>query len=183
MAAENAACCGPEAAGFWGDGSYPGDGGPALERLWRALRWREIRNCPGRYTTPDAFARSETPGALLARCGLDTEGLAPCEVRCEGKDPILLQRLVGGGGLLTYCRPGGLFVHTLNTESGLARKLEALGLPAEGCFLGQECSWAVKAALCSCVAVLPFLLDREKNASAYAMIVALRRTARGCGSG
>mmetsp|Transcript_83103 Transcript_83103/g.230748 ORF Transcript_83103/g.230748 Transcript_83103/m.230748 type:complete len:182 (-) Transcript_83103:91-636(-) len=165
-------------AAFRGDGNYPGDGGPALERLWRALPWREIRNCPGRYTTRDIDAREQDPQALLLRCGLEVDGLSPCKVHCNGKDPITVRRLAGGGGLLTYCKPGGLFVHTLNTESGLARKLEALSVPVEGVLVEAEHSWAERIALRSCVAVLRFLMDREKNASAYAMIVAFRRALR-----
>ena len=35
--------------GFVGDGKYRGDGGQALENLFRAWPWREIRRCPGRY--------------------------------------------------------------------------------------------------------------------------------------
>merc|ERR1719215_2130509 len=111
---------GPRADIFYGDGNYPGDGGPALERWWRSLPWREIRNCPGRYTTRDAAARDESPGTVLARCGLATAACRAChEVQCTGKDPMRLQRLIGGGGLLTYCRRDGVFIHTLNTESGL----------------------------------------------------------------
>jgi hypothetical protein len=35
---------------------------------------------------------------------------------------------VPGGGLISYRQADGTFVHTLNTEEGLARKLADLGL-------------------------------------------------------
>ena len=44
----------------------------------------------------------------------------------------------GGGGLLTYVKvkPAGetVYVHTFNTESGFARKMEALRIPWELAF-------------------------------------------------
>ena len=76
----------------------------------------------------------------------------------EGKDPIVLLRFPGGGGLLSYCkRKGGcerLFVHTLNTESGLIRKVDALRL---------DPSLLEDVAAQACAKVLPFLLDSEKR--------------------
>ena len=68
-------------------------------------------------------------------------------------------RFAGGGGLLTYARSDGTFVHTLNTESGLLRKIAALrvtvDLPQRArCVLG----------------VLAYLNDREQNAAAYALV-------------
>jgi hypothetical protein len=47
----------------------------------------------------------------------------------QGKEPIVLSQLQDGGGLLTYCKPStGVYVHTLNTTSGLERKTKALGV-------------------------------------------------------
>ena len=68
-------------------------------------------------------------------------------------------RLAGGGGLLTYARADGTFVYTLNTESGLLRKIAALRVTPEvpqraRCVLG----------------VLAYLNDRDQNASAYALV-------------
>ena len=70
----------------------------------------------------------------------------------------MLHRFPGGGGLLTYCKErlkkavthltlavghdcqdGGIFVHTLNTESGLIRKVDALRLCSHApALLGME---------------------------------------------
>jgi hypothetical protein len=37
-------------------------------------------------------------------------------------------RLADGSGLISYLKPGGLFLHTLNTAQGMERKLAALGI-------------------------------------------------------
>ena len=68
-------------------------------------------------------------------------------------------RFAGGGGLLTYARGDGTFVHTFNTESGLLRKIAALRVtpdlpPAARCVLS----------------VLAYLNDRDQNAAAYALV-------------
>lgn len=42
------------------------------------------------------------------------------------RDAVLVLRLPGGGGLITYCRPDGAHIHTLNSPEGLARKLALL---------------------------------------------------------
>ena len=44
------------------------------------------------------------------------------------RDVAVVVALVGGGGLITYEKPDGRQVHTLNTPAGFARKLEQLGL-------------------------------------------------------
>jgi hypothetical protein len=91
-------------------------------------RWRPIRNCPGRYVLqegPVLFG----PGELVG------EQREWPEYRLAGaKDPLTVIH-VEGGGLISYRRKEGLFVHTLNTTEGLERKLEQLGLrvdPASG---------------------------------------------------
>lgn len=75
-----------------------------------------------------------------------------------------------------------MYVHTFNTESGLIRKVDALGLSTWRCMLESEEPKGVaqphqgrdlaskrspsdaEAAACkACVAVLPFLLDGEKS--------------------
>jgi len=43
------------------------------------------------------------------------------------RDPVHVA-LLDGGGLISYRRADGHFVHTLNTPDGLARKLAQLGI-------------------------------------------------------
>ncbi|CAE7658514.1 unnamed protein product [Symbiodinium microadriaticum] len=161
---------------FYGDGKYPGDGGAVLEKLWQGHRWKELRNCPGRYTTSDSEARGKAPARLLDDLKILS---ATVEVVPEGKDRILVGRFSGGGGLLTYCKDGGVYVHTLNTESGLIRKIDALQLSSYAAtLLAAEPMAANVAAFVVCLAVLPYLTDAEKNASTYALNQVLRDSAK-----
>ena len=45
------------------------------------------------------------------------------------RDPVIVTRLENGG-LITYCRKDGTYLHTLDTESGFKRELEDLRLDA-----------------------------------------------------
>merc|ERR1719397_2233474 len=120
---------------FVGDGKYPNDGGLSLQRLWEHWRWREIRGCPGRYTCRDKKAGEISPDTLMEDAGLllwtneQKQIIAEIPAR-KGRDPIRVLWFCDGGGLLSYKRPT-IFVHTPNTESGLLRKLDAIGVPEE----------------------------------------------------
>lgn len=97
---------------FVGDGHYVRDGGAALQAAWDAGTWRPIRGCDGRYV------------------GHGSDVLAPSvrlRARTSESDGIVVGRFKGGGGILKY-EKADRWVCTLNTESGLVRKLLALGL-------------------------------------------------------
>ena len=94
---------------------------PLYEAL--AKRWgcKPIHGCPGR--------------SVLSRC---PPGITPREIVGEevpvlafhvpaARDTVLVAPFEGGG-LISYSRRDGTFIHTLNTESGFRRKLEALGI-------------------------------------------------------
>ena len=113
--------------------------------------------CPGRYRLAGrndprvALALQTPPEELLVALGVAAEvvGDGKSKEGCmyaEGgfyravliggerlgrEDDVYVARFLdrGGGGLLTYLkRKSGVFVHTLNTDSNLRRKLEAMGL-------------------------------------------------------
>jgi hypothetical protein len=114
---------------------YAGDGGAALEQLYQRWPWREIRNCPGRYVVG-----RERSGEALATPPADLALPAGVKVtrHCQHHgDPVLVAVLPGGGGLVTFEKDSGnmkegiRYVHTLNTASGLARKLASLGIQLE----------------------------------------------------
>lgn len=44
------------------------------------------------------------------------------------RDLLLIASLDGGGGIISYQRDDGSFLHTLNTPEGFERKLRQLGL-------------------------------------------------------
>ena len=148
-------------AAFRGDSNYVGDGGNQLQALWDYCEWKEIRNCPGRYTVRRRrdLARWPPERLLAAALGGNVPPVSLWRHRSGAKDAIHAVRFAGGGGLLTYARADGAFVHTLNTESGLLRKISALRVTPEvpqraRCVLG----------------VLAFLDDRDQNAAAYALV-------------
>ena len=81
--------------------------------------WRPIRNCPGRFVLR-AAGRTISPA--------DVGGAAAGwrEFRVErAVDPVLVAE-VEGGGLISYRKKDGTFLHTLNTPEGFARKLAQL---------------------------------------------------------
>ena len=138
----------PAAAGpFIGDGEFEGDGSAALQKLWDMLPWQHMRvHCPGRYRLAGRQisvirAQETAPLQLLATMGVQEEKGSSCGaemmfrslvINAESlgrEDSVFVARFSGegGGGLLTYVKPSGVFVHTLNTDSNLKRKLDAMG--------------------------------------------------------
>jgi hypothetical protein len=93
-----------------------------FDELWTALPWRPIHGCPGRYVTSDPTAATRSPAALV---GADAP-IAHFVVACA-RDPVWVAPLAGGG-LLSYARPDGTWVHTLNDADGWRRKLTQLGI-------------------------------------------------------
>ena len=160
IASHSSASSSAARAAFRGDGNYRGDGGALLQALWCYCEWKEIRNCPGRYTTRRRELAGWPPERLLAAAlGGNVPPVSLWRHRSGAKDAIHAVRFAGGGGLLTYARSDGTFVHTLNTESGLLRKIAALRVTPEvpqraRCVLG----------------VLAYLNDRDQNAAAHALV-------------
>lgn len=186
--------------GFVGDGIFVGDGGNMLQCLWQSFQWRALHNCPGRYSMVTGGKGSElaglNPQEILTRIFSSSSISGNCIITSlvvRNKDPILLTRFSdkGGGALLSYLKGGqggngGIVidgrrythaVHTLNTESGLGRKMAALHLSwnlihninhhvqsAGGC-----------ASLRVLLTVLAFVSPQEHNPCAYALTVALHR--------
>jgi hypothetical protein len=90
---------------------------PALFDRWA---WRPIPNCPGRYVL--AAGPVVTPPEDLVPGANGSE-----HVCVTAKDPVIVTPFEDGG-LISYRRPDGLFLHTLNTREGLERKLRQLGI-------------------------------------------------------
>eukprot|EP00471_Norrisiella_sphaerica_P007210 CAMPEP_0184478588 /NCGR_PEP_ID=MMETSP0113_2-20130426/577_1 /TAXON_ID=91329 /ORGANISM="Norrisiella sphaerica, Strain BC52" /LENGTH=185 /DNA_ID=CAMNT_0026856437 /DNA_START=97 /DNA_END=654 /DNA_ORIENTATION=+ len=132
---------------FSGDRKYEGDGGMELERVWQQFQWREIRGCPGRYVVARRAAGALSSMSLvdlLARSEV-AEASMILKVRKDGKDPMDIIFFPGGGGIITYCRfkkdgeasiAVPLYIHTLNTESGLIRKILDMGIEDQTVFRG-----------------------------------------------
>jgi hypothetical protein len=91
-----------------------------FEHLRATRSWRPIPNCPGRFVlTGDAPVL--TPADLVGPIVIQ-------EFRAAGaRDPVVVARFQDGG-LISYRRRDGTYVHTLNTVEGFARKLQQLGI-------------------------------------------------------
>ena len=95
--------------------------------LFIRYAWKPIPGCPGRYIL------REINGPL----GLDDlAGGARCFHSPAVPDPVYAA-MIPGGGILSYAKGGGRFLHTLNTPAGFRRKLQTLGLATEFFFLPE----------------------------------------------
>lgn len=139
---------------FVGDARYPRDGGAALQAAWDAGTWRPIRGCDGRYVGHGG----DVPAPVRLRA------------RTTDVDGIVVGRFKGGVGVLKY-EKADRWVCTLNTESGLVRKLLALDLlDAFSQYLESYALWTSRAT----AFVLSCLGDRERTRLGPAATAAIR---------
>eukprot|EP00298_Acanthocystis_sp_HF-20_P002098 c12557_g1_i1.p1 GENE.c12557_g1_i1~~c12557_g1_i1.p1 ORF type:complete len:131 (-),score=56.19 c12557_g1_i1:71-463(-) len=117
---------------FIGDGKYVDDGGEELQKMWEIWKWKEISNCPGRYISKSQDAVFTQVSVILEK--IDAQNLKIHECSPKLRDKCLVCIFPTGGGIITYIKEPNnkesekRLVHTLNTQSGLQRKLEGLGL-------------------------------------------------------
>ena len=83
--------------------------------------WKPIRGCPGRYIL-NAARLDLAPEDLM---GSDVE-VTTFQVRAA-RDTVVVAPL-DEGGLISYLRTDGVYLHTLNDAEGFERKLLALGI-------------------------------------------------------
>jgi hypothetical protein len=95
-----------------------------FEDLLARFDWRAMRGCPGRYLLaggPTASPPGDLFGDLVFREGRSVR--APDRV---------LVAAVRGGGIISYAKDNGTFIHTLGDSAGFARKLAVLELADPG---------------------------------------------------
>jgi hypothetical protein len=95
-----------------------------FEELLARFPWRPMRGCPGRFGLvggPIAAPPKQMFGDLGFR-----------EARSAQAPDRIFVATVRGGGIISYAKENGTFVHTLGDEAGFARKLHALGLEGIG---------------------------------------------------
>ena len=90
------------------------------DRLLAGGSWRPLRYCPGRRVWAGPPGRA--PADMVGRDHAVQVFRVPAAA-----DPVHVV-VFEGGGLISYQKPDGQFVHTLNTPDGLARKLAQLGI-------------------------------------------------------
>jgi hypothetical protein len=96
----------------------------SFEGLLNKYSWKEIPNCPGRYVLrkKDGDKNSLTPQLFLDKPDLEINSYTTP----VAKDKVYVIKFSDNGGLLSYSKPDGGYVHTLNNPSGLIRKLNHL---------------------------------------------------------
>jgi hypothetical protein len=92
-----------------------------FDELMGAWTWKPLRNCPGRYVLDDA-AYELRPQEILGDEAEAFEHRVPA-----ARDAVWVAELPDGG-LISYRRDDGSYLHTLNTPEGFRRKLAQLGI-------------------------------------------------------
>ena len=92
-----------------------------FEQIYRAGNWQPIRNCPGRY----ALRGEDRSLSIEALAGREIQVF---EYRSEAAADAVLVAPLAGGGIISYRRADGSYLHTLNNEEGFERKLKQLGI-------------------------------------------------------
>lgn len=104
-----------------------------FDELVQQWTWKPIRNCPGRFVLaagPDEMRTGTGVQSVRALSPRDLAGpdsvLSTFQV-AAARDVVVVGPL-DTGGLISYRRRDGTYVHTLNTADGFARKLQQLGI-------------------------------------------------------
>ena len=93
----------------------------SFEEVKRCYHWDEIRNCPGRYIAKGLPLKFSV-GDLLNEPVDEVQRRSP-----NARDAVIIIPLEAGG-LISFKREDGSYLHTLNTPEGFARKLADLVL-------------------------------------------------------
>jgi hypothetical protein len=91
-----------------------------FDEMMTKWSWKPIRDCPGRYKLP-----ASTDLAPEDLVGPETE-VKTFQVTAA-RDTVMVASL-NDGGLISYKRADGSYLHTLNTAEGFKRKLRDLGI-------------------------------------------------------
>ncbi len=84
--------------------------------------WEPIPGCEGRF-------RLAGPLSALAPSELAVGLVSSQTFRVPtARDPVVVAVLADGSGLISYQKPGGMYVHTLCTPAKLQLRLEQLGI-------------------------------------------------------
>ena len=110
----------------------------SFDIVFAANEWKEIPNCPGRFTLSPKKVSNEDVTQFLSRCDPNMQQFTnqtqqDLWVTIFAKGEIVRDTLWvikfqhDGCGLISYETNNG-FLHTLNTPSGFERKLKALNI-------------------------------------------------------
>ena len=94
----------------------------SFDELKTKWDWKPIHNCPGRYILSGPLGALPPEGLLGHAAAQFSEFRV-----AQAKDIVVVARL-RDGGLISYKRADGTYLHTLNTSAGFERKLMQLGI-------------------------------------------------------
>jgi len=97
-----------------------------FEELLGSREWKPIHFCPGRYILAGG-EQAVTPGDLLGYEAPVKEYDLPAV-----HDPVLVIP-IENGGIISYRKVSGLYIHTLCDSDGFERKLKELGIFHRSC--------------------------------------------------
>ncbi len=89
--------------------------------LLKTYDWKPIRNCPGRY----ALHGTKSDLRVEELTGREAQ---VSRYRTSATRDMVLVAALDDGGIISYQREDGSFLHTLNTPAGFYRKLRQLGI-------------------------------------------------------
>ena len=92
---------------------------PRFKEIRKRYDWRPIRGCPGRFVLeggPSEITPEELTGKSLS---------ADLTASSMGGDPVTVIAFEGGG-VISYLKSDGRYIHTLCTKDGFRRKLRDL---------------------------------------------------------
>jgi hypothetical protein len=92
-----------------------------FDELKAKWNWKPMHHCPGRYILGDA-------DGILSPKDLLGHEIQLSEFRVDKARDIVVVARLGDGGLISYKRIDGMYLHTLNTVAGFERKLLQLGI-------------------------------------------------------
>ena len=92
-----------------------------FEELKSRWSWRPIRNCPGRFLLRENDV-CVSPEEMVG------SGAKLSEHQVEGARDTVVVVQISDGGLISYRKRDGTYLHTLNTVTGFERKLRQLGI-------------------------------------------------------
>jgi len=94
-------------------------GSATFTQLLTDLPWKPIRGCSGRLVLAGLSERTvEDLAGMIAPASIRTSTVA--------RDPVVIVQLVDGG-LISYVKPDGRYLHTLATPEAFERKVRQLG--------------------------------------------------------
>ena len=88
--------------------------------IYNAFKWKPIYGCPGRYILHEEqqYTLTEITGGRTDRMTFSTP---------KARD-IVCVIILDDGGIISYKKEDGFFIHTLNNTSGFLKKLKMLDI-------------------------------------------------------